>query len=492
MLLTRPALRRRWRSIFGRSRFSLILIIVFAILFDALHIILSQPSPRRTSTPTYPAHLKREKVFIASIHRNSEYILRKYWNEALLDLVGLLGRENVFVSVVESGSQEDTKGALRDLETRLKEFGVESEIILLENVKDQVESLKSRKIKEGGVNGELEDGWVWTGREGDRNGGDHGWEKRRIPHLAGLRNLAMEPLSRMDRDGVGRFDRVLWINDVVFSTEDVTTLLSTRDGDYAAACSLDFSGSAEIYYDTFALRDSNGLKTATGTYPYFISPTSLNALLKLQPVPVQSCWNGIIAFDASPFYPTTISKPRISDGKAQDTEILPPLKFRGVSDSLAQEHIEGSECCLIHADNPLRPSKGVYLNPNVRVSYNATTYVKVNPQGPIPSLVLHDPEVIADLAKERKQGKGRRRGAWPEWGEMVGGMWRVRMVRWGVRGRVWSENRIVQGRVRAWEQKWRGIGDSEVEGNGEEKIENGKECLVNEMQVLYGNGWKHI
>lgn len=156
-------------------------------------------------------------MFIASIHRNSEYILRKYWNEALLDLVGLLGRENVFVSVVESGSQEDTKGALRDLETRLKEFGVESEIILLEDVKDQVESLKSRKIKEGGVNGELEDGWVWTGREGDRNGGDHGWEKRRIPHLAGLRNLAMEPLSRMDRDGVGRFDRVLWINDVVFS-----------------------------------------------------------------------------------------------------------------------------------------------------------------------------------------------------------------------------------------------------------------------------------
>jgi hypothetical protein len=32
----------------------------------------------------------------------------------------------------------------------------------------------------------------------------------------------------------------------LIQTEDVTTLLSTRDGDYAAACSLDFSSYPEI------------------------------------------------------------------------------------------------------------------------------------------------------------------------------------------------------------------------------------------------------
>jgi len=58
----------------------------------------------------------------------------------------------------------------------------------------------------------------------------------------------------------------------------------------------------------------------------------------------------MVAFDAAPF--------------------LPPsnLRFRGVSDSLAEWHVEGSECCLIHYDNPA-PDKGVWLNPNARVAY---------------------------------------------------------------------------------------------------------------------------
>lgn len=43
------------------------------------------------------------------------------------------------------------------------------------------------------------------------------------------------------------------------------------------------------------------------------------------------------------------------------------LTFRGIPDDLASLHLEGSECCLIHADNPLSHSKGVFLNPNVRV-----------------------------------------------------------------------------------------------------------------------------
>ncbi len=50
---------------------------------------------------------------------------------------------------------------------------------------------------------------MFTGR------GRSGWEVRRIPHLADLRNRAMRPLREM---APGRmFDRVLWINDVVFT-----------------------------------------------------------------------------------------------------------------------------------------------------------------------------------------------------------------------------------------------------------------------------------
>ena len=70
------------------------------------------------------------------------------------------------------------------------------------------------------------------------------------------------------------------------------TLLDTRDGDYAAACSLDFMKPPN-YYDTFALRDSTGHEAVMPTFPYFRSSASRNAMIRGHPVPVTSCWNGI-------------------------------------------------------------------------------------------------------------------------------------------------------------------------------------------------------
>lgn len=57
----------------------------------------------------------------------------------------------------------------------------------------------------------------------------------------------------------------------------------------------------------------------------------------------------------------------------------PPLRFRGIPDSLAQFHLEGSECYLIHADNPLSTHKGIYINPLVRVGYSDPAYAAVHP-----------------------------------------------------------------------------------------------------------------
>ena len=69
------------------------------------------------------------------------------------------------------------------------------------------------------------------------------------------------------------------------------TLLDTNGGSYAAACSLDFMH-PPAYYDTFALRDSEGHEPVTATFPYFRSRVSRNAMIAGKPVPVQSCWNG--------------------------------------------------------------------------------------------------------------------------------------------------------------------------------------------------------
>jgi hypothetical protein len=69
--------------------------------------------------------------------------------------------------------------------------------------------------------------------------------------------------------------------------------MDTNGGEYAAACSLDFS-KPPVYYDTFALRDIEGHEHAMQTWPYFKARASRNALVSnVDAVPVTSCWNGI-------------------------------------------------------------------------------------------------------------------------------------------------------------------------------------------------------
>lgn len=64
-----------------------------------------------------------------------------------------------------------------------------------------------------------------------------------------------------------------------------------------------------------------------------------------------------------------------------------PPRFCGIPDSLAALHLEGSECCLIHIDNPLSATKGVWLNPLLRVGYNpdACGVVEASANHPWPS-----------------------------------------------------------------------------------------------------------
>jgi len=144
--------------------------------------------------------------------------------------------------------------------------------------------------------------------------------------------------------------------------------------------------------------------------------------------------------DATPFYASTAQQ---------------PLRFRGTPDSLAELHLEGSECCLIHTDNPLSASKGVWLNPSVRVGYNAEAYRAVHPAG-------------------------RRANAWIGAASVVHGSWENRILRWLTT--TWFEEAAVRRRI----EKWRAL------DAGERREESGAVCLVNEMQVLVANGWAHV
>ncbi|KAF7562218.1 hypothetical protein G7046_g1915 [Stylonectria norvegica] len=399
-------LRRLLRS---RAPKILLLLVVLVNVLDALRIHQNIANADHHGPPRPPR--PHERIYIASMHFNNANILKNHWNDAVLKLTDVFGPENVFVSVYESGSWDDSKAILRQLDHELQRRGVARRI----DVSDVTHHDEIAKGDQG-------DGWIDTAR-GKK-------ELRRIPYLAKLRNKTLRDLFELSEQGI-KFDKVLFLNDVVFTVDDVLTLFDTNGGDYAAACSLDFA-KPPLYYDTFALRDIEGYPHTMQTWPYFKASASRNALVNhMDAVPVSSCWNGIVVMPAEPF--TSSSQ----------------LRFRAVPDSLALHHMEGSECCLIHADNPLSKTRGVFLNPRVRVGYNLPAYEATHPP----------------------------RGTWVSTWDVFTGLWINRLKRWTA---VTLEGWVARRHVARWEK--------DNPGNREP----GEFCLINEMQVLVDNGWAHV
>jgi len=351
-----------------------------------------------------------ERIYIASLHWNSESILRSRWNTALVHLAESLGPENIYVSIYESGSWDDSKDALRELDRELDRIGVQRNITLSATTHQDEISVTP-----------VGDGWIDTPR------GNKGL--RRIPYLARLRNLALQPLEDLSKEGI-TFNKILFVDDAVFTAKDALTLLNTNGGSYAAACALDFS-IPPWYYDTFALRDLDGHGHLMQTWPFFRSSVSRDAMVSFLPVPVASCWNGMVSMAAEPFLSST------------------PLRFRGIPDSLAISHLEGSECCLIHADNPLSAQKGVYLNPNVRLGYDGSSFDTVRP-------IQY----------------------WLSFWQIARALWENRLRRWTT-SPIFKES-VVHKRV----QKWKNL--------NKQNHEPGEFCLIDEMQVLVAAGWLHV
>jgi hypothetical protein len=172
----------------------------FLILFCILTSLLELFTLRRvflSSLDSSPTPLFRhERVLIASTHWNNEAIIRSHWNSAIVDLIREIGLDHVHVSIYESGSWDDSKGALRELDVILDELGV-SKTIILDKIThiDEIEKPPAPT------------GWIDTSR-GMK-------EMRRIPYMSKLRNLSLQPLYDLEASG-RRFDKILFLNDVVF------------------------------------------------------------------------------------------------------------------------------------------------------------------------------------------------------------------------------------------------------------------------------------
>lgn len=203
---------------------------------------------------------------------------------------------------------------------------------------------------------------------------------KRLTYLAEVRNHAIQSIANTDTANItvtepGRnFDKLLFLNDVVFSPKDAADLLFATNADengrtdYQAACAMDYINPIK-FYDRFAMRDNEYYEVGIPFFPWFVaggerSESWHDVMAQKDAVRVKSCWGGMIAFEAKWF-----RKDGLQSG-------LEPLRFRSEPDTFW----DASECCLVHADldHLVQSSSGqeakIFVNPYVRVAYDAYTF----------------------------------------------------------------------------------------------------------------------
>jgi alpha-1,3-mannosyltransferase len=201
-------------------------------------------------------------VFTAINFWNNEHVLPTFFQE-FPAVVEKLGREHVYVSIYENGSEDKTPEMLQ-LCTSPRHISIYIPLML---------SIVLYAVL----------GVVWSGRcrtryavsdmltlmnvshtvvSRGRNEYSHKENGHRINVLAALRNAAMEPLlSGTAARALGApLDDVLWINDVFHCAADVLEVVYQRVVQGAdQACAVDWAGWGDhVIYDRWVLRTMTG------------------------------------------------------------------------------------------------------------------------------------------------------------------------------------------------------------------------------------------
>lgn len=281
-------------------------------------------------------NIDNQKIFIAAVLYDPEgTIANGRWGDAILQLIELLGEQNVFLSIYENNSGQEGENALQALADR-----VTCNRLIVSEPGLSLGSVPRVAIP----------------------GGD--MRIRRIDYLAEVRNRALRPLQSANMT----YDKILYLNDVIFDPVEALQLLFCTNADvdgiaqYRAACAVDFSNAFK-FYDTYATRDLEGYGIGLPFYPWFTTAgkaqSRQDVLEGRDAVRVRSCWGGMVAFDARFF------------------QSLDPVRFRADSEIFW----DASECCIIHADlRDAMPTlekshnSGSYMNPFVRVAYDARSH----------------------------------------------------------------------------------------------------------------------
>lgn len=102
--------------------------------------------------------------------------------------------------------------------------------------------------------------------------------------------------------------RVLFINDIIFSAEDLLLLLHTNGGAFDMACGMDYYFN---FYDTWVARDVSG-RPFWAAPPYSPETALSQGVQQLNPVKVGCCWNGAVVARARVFVAEGVDADRLN------------------------------------------------------------------------------------------------------------------------------------------------------------------------------------
>lgn len=239
----------------------------------------------------------------------------------LFRVAAILGYHNVFVSIYENGSTDQTKALLRIFDALTRSVGMRVMI-------------RTSTRTRGAFN-------------------------HRIEYLAEVRNSAFVPFHEL-RDSEGEyFDSVVFMNDVLPCVDDLLELIwQSRRNNAGITCAADYMYHSEIaapvFYDNWVSRDINGTALENAPFERIFHHAESSARFQHHlPVQVQSCWNGIAILDPAPFYSP------------------PHLQFRMAK--ITEGECSASECSLICNDYWEAGYGRILMVPRVKLAYDSVS-----------------------------------------------------------------------------------------------------------------------
>ncbi|KAL7622132.1 hypothetical protein AAE478_007634 [Parahypoxylon ruwenzoriense] len=311
------------------------------------------------------ANIHKERIFISvSLYDKEGHLANGFWGESLLELIYLIGSDNVFLSIYENDSGSEGAAALENLRRQLR-----CQHSIVNDPHVSLAGFPTVTLP------------------------DNTTRVKRLAYLSEMRNRALRPLDQFDSSrGTILYDKILFLNDIAFRPMEAAHLLFSTNIDsdgrtnYLSACAVDYWTPFK-FYDLYVTRDFEGYSAGLPFFPIFSKAgegVSRAAMLaQKDAVPVQACWSGMVATQAKYVQNTNRSLPNshfqdISSHVIDPTNpqnVTAPVRFRYEPEVF----FDACECCLFHADVAQVARKageqelGIYMNPYVRVAYKEST-----------------------------------------------------------------------------------------------------------------------